>query len=347
MPDLEQYLPWKEAGWFEQAQAWIETQLTEQKITITGAVEQVHERPWSTILRVPTDQGFFFMKASAPALSHEPGLSLALFQWRPDCMLAVLAVDRKRGWMLLPDLNPWLRALIQSPQDLGHWETILPLYAEVQQDFASHTEQLRLLGMFDRRLARLPELFAQLLEDRAALLIDQPEGLTFAQYQHLLGLQPRFQEMCEQLSQSGLPETLHHDDFHDGNIFLQDGRYVFSDWGESCVTYPFFSMLVTLRSIAYRFDWPYGTSEYQYQFAPQLLALRDLYLQQWTVYAEPDELQKTFQVAWRAAMINRALTWYHVTSQLAKQDRMQHASAVPAWLGEFLDVMAQADEQIE
>ena len=52
-------------------------------------------------------------------------------------------------------------------------------------------------------------------------------------------LAPRFAELCERLAGYGVPETLHHDDFHDANIFVCGDRYTFADWGESCVAHPF------------------------------------------------------------------------------------------------------------
>jgi hypothetical protein len=147
--------------------------------------------------------------------------------------------------------------------------------------------------------------------------------------------------MCARLSAYGIPETLHHDDFHDANIFVPAGRYAFSDWGESCVTHPFFTLLVTLRSIAYRLDLPYGSGEHDYQFAPELEHLRDLYLLQWAEYGSPEDLRSAFSLAWRVAMVNRALTWWRVTANLEEEARTKYASAVPAWLQEFLDSLSE------
>ena len=113
-------------------------------------------------------------------------------------------------------------------------------------------------------------------EDRAALLIDQPDGLTSAEYARLRALLPQYAAMCGRLADYGIPETLHHEDFHDANIFVNEGRYTFADWGESGVAHPFFTLLVTMRSIAYRLD---VASE-----GPEMLALRDVYLASWTDY---------------------------------------------------------------
>src|SRR5215213_3386730 len=107
-------LPWAQPGWREQASAWIYAELEQRGVTIVGAIEQPHVRPWSTVLRVPTSAGDHYFKATSPLLAHEPALTQWLAQQRPDCIAPVLAVDRERGWMLMPDGGTTLRAIIQA-----------------------------------------------------------------------------------------------------------------------------------------------------------------------------------------------------------------------------------------
>ncbi len=45
------------------------------------------------------------------------------------------------------------------------------------------------------------------------------------------------------------PETIQHDDLHDAQVFVRDGRYRFLDWGDACVSHPFFSLAVTLDGV--------------------------------------------------------------------------------------------------
>ena len=211
-------------------------------------------RPWSTVLRVPTSAGDHYFKATSPLLAHEPALTQWLAQQRPDCIAPVLAVDRDRGWMLMPDGGTTLRTVIQADRDIRHWEAALPIYAQLQIDMAAQLDQLIALGCLDYRLAGLPARYAALLEDTQALMIDLPDGLTGEQYARLRALAPQFADMCARLAAYGIPETLHHDDFHDGNIFLGAGGLRFFDWGESCAAQPFYTLVVGLRGIAYRFE---------------------------------------------------------------------------------------------
>jgi hypothetical protein len=93
-------LPWHEPGWLPIISAWLEDELLRRGCAPRGPVTLVQARPWSVVLRVPTTAGACYGKAVAPALAHEVELTAALARWRPDCLPAVLAVDRERGWLL-------------------------------------------------------------------------------------------------------------------------------------------------------------------------------------------------------------------------------------------------------
>jgi hypothetical protein len=327
-------LPWERPGWIEQASAWIHAELERQGLSADGPIAQPHIRPWSTVLCVPTGAGMLYFKATAPMLGHEPALTQALARWRPDCMPEVLATDLERGWMLLRDSGESLRSQIQAEQDIGRWHTVLPLYAGVQIELAGRVPELLALGALDRRLATLAQQYRQLLDDTDAMLIDQPEGLTSAEYKQLRTLAPRFADLCEQLASYGVPETLHHDDFHDGNIFVRDGRYTFTDWGESCAAHPFCTLVVTLRGIAYRQGWT--------EDAPELARLRDDYLAAWAPFESHENLLKAFALAQRVGKACRALTWHWVVSHLGEPYKSEYADAVPGWLQVFLAAEATA-----
>lgn len=131
-----------------------------------------------------------------------------------------------------------------------------------------------------------------------------------------------------------MPETLHHDDFHDGNIFVRDGRYIFADWAESCAAHPFFTMVVTLRSVAHRLHLQ--------QSSPEIVQLRDVYLETWTRYASHERLLEAFKLAVRVGMVCRTLTWYRVVASLAESAKEKHKEALSGWLQEFLQAETTA-----
>lgn len=322
-------LPWEEKNWLEEMSGWLNTSLAKHHLVSLEKPLLVHSASWSVVYKVPTNNGLFFFKALCPVLGYEPRLTKQLSLWQPDLIQPVLEIEPGKGWMLMPDGGRTLRQVLENNSSLNYWKKIIPAYARFQQDMIPHQQDLLALGVRDRRLQFLPRLAQQLTGDRDAMCIGQPDGLSPAEYENLIAFMPRLKSLCEALAQYGIPETLQHDDFHDGNIFVVQNDYRFFDWAESFIAHPFFTLVVTLRSIAYRFELA--------ENAPELHELEDLYLREWQEYATLDCLHKAFDLAMTLGRINRALTWHMVVSSLSEPHRSKEADAVPGWLQLFLE----------
>ena len=238
-------------------------------------------------------------------------------------------MDLDQGWLLTADAGVTLREIDRSPGQVEHWLKVLPLCAELQIEMAARVPELIALGMPDRRLAMLPQLYAQLMEDTDNLRVGLEPGLTPEEYQRLRDLQPRMVDLCEQLASAGLPETLTHEEVHDGNVLVNDGRYMFIDWSDSSVAHPFFTMLVTIRAAAHRLELA--------EYGPEMMRLRDAYLEPWTRFATRPTLLTAFWQAYRLGMANRALSWQFGTGTAAAHLKQPYADAVPGWLQDFLN----------
>ena len=57
------------------------------------------------------------------------------------------------------------------------------------------------------------------------------------------------EELCDRLAAYGVRETVQHDDLHDGQVFLGSGVHQVLDWGDACVSHPFFTLAVTLGGV--------------------------------------------------------------------------------------------------
>jgi hypothetical protein len=232
---------WSEPQWLCEAHPWIDAQLERSGTAASGPCEQIHLRPWSTGIRVPNHDGDLYFKANTPALRHEAALLVALAERRPDCVPSLLAVDVERGWMLMADAGTRLSELVAVDRDLSRWLEILPLYAGLQLDVADLADELVAVGVPDLRLASLPSSY-----DR---LVDEHRGLPDDEHRRLIGERGHVRELCAELASFGLAETIEHDDFHDGQVFVRDGRYLLLDWGDACVAHHFFSLAVTLDGV--------------------------------------------------------------------------------------------------
>jgi hypothetical protein len=327
----ESNLHWQNPDWLKQTSEWIHAETTRRGIHITGKIEQPHIYPWSTVLRIPTNEGMMFFKATAPETMHESALTEMLAGWFPDCMPELLAVDTARGWMLMRDGGEPLRLSIRPTQDVSPWKSVIPLYSDLQVGLTERVSDLLTLGVPDWRLARLPELYRQLLTDTDSLRLDKPEGLTSAEFIQLKELGPRFDRICDELADFGIPESLNHLDFHDGNVLIgKDGRVTFFDWGDACVTHPFVSLRTFLVSIEIALKLE------DYSFTPEMAAMLDLYLEPWQRFAPKENLLAAYKLSRCVAAIVKALAWYQTVSNLEGSLREQYTRIVPELLKEFL-----------
>lgn len=283
---------WTDPAWLAEAHAWIGKGVAALGIELTAPLEQPHVRPWSTVIRVPTSAGDLWFKANVPVLAYEAGVVDVLARTRPDAVPELVAVDRERGWMLMRDGGERLREVVARERDLARWHDILPRYGRLQLDLAGHADELVALGAPDRRLPLLPGQYAELVEDL--------DGLSSEERDRLRSLTPEVVGMCARLAAGGIPETSQHDDLHDGQVFVRDGGYLFFDWGDSCVSHPFFSMAVTLEGML---SWGLDDVEGSVDIAPY----RDSYLEPFAGYADRPELVDAFATALRLGWVCRAL----------------------------------------
>ena len=93
----------------------------------------------------------------------------------------------------------------------------------------------------------------------------------------------RVRDLVDELASYAVTETLQHDDLHDGQVFVKDGRNLILDWGDAVISHPFFTMSVTLEGgVAWGLDdvedsediWPY-VDTYLARYAPDRPELRD------------------------------------------------------------------------
>jgi hypothetical protein len=252
---------------------------------VTGPIEEERLRPWSTVLRVPTDEGLLYFKEPEPALAHEARLLEILARRRPDLVTEVVASDHS-GRMLMRDAGPQL----SSQPDLRAWEEALPLYAELQISAVDCADELLAAGAFDRRSALLPSRYAELVATAAP-------GLTGEEYRQLRSLIPQVDDAFGELAASGIPETINNDDMSDATVHVRQGRYRFLDWGDACVSHPFVTLTVTLRIIELRHKLPPAS--------PEIERIQDAYLEPFTEFGSFAELRRLVPGARRFGQICR------------------------------------------
>jgi hypothetical protein len=320
-------LRWGDPAWQAEARAWVRDTLRGLGREPTGEPEQTHRRAWATVFRCPTAQGDVWFKAMARGTVYEVPLLTALAAWFPDRVLVPLATEPDRGWLLLPDGGTTLRNAQHGHTDEAHWAEILADHAEFQRATAAYTDELVALGVPDLQPHRLPEARAALLADESWLRLGRDDGLTADQLAALRADAERYAGWCAQLADIGVPPALNHDDLHDNNLFVPSapgGHYRIFDWGDAVVSHPFGVLLVALRVAGELHGLPEG--------APELLRLRDAYLEPWTAEHDRASLVEAARLAVRVGGVSRARNYRVALDEGTPEDVEVHGAGVPGWL---------------
>jgi hypothetical protein len=323
---------WTDPAWLAAAHSWIAAAAAQAGQALAGPIEQIHLRPWSTVLRAPTTAGDWYFKAVAPLLAHEVGLTTALAGWAPAATLPPIAADAERGWLLLPDGGTRLREIIRADRDAAHWEAALPAYAAAQIALAAHVPAMLALGVPDRRPAALPGLYARLLAGLPALGVVSEYALSAAELDQLAASSGLLGELCARLAAGPIPASLNHGDLHDANIFIQAGRARFFDWGDASLAHPFVSLRTVFVSVEIALDLPEGGAVD--------LPLRDAYLAPWASFAPAAAVLEDFRLAQRIAPLVSALGWQQAVAPLPDEQRREQAVTIHHLLREFLAGLA-------
>ena len=237
----------------------------------SAAIRLIHERPWSTVLRVPTRDGDLFLKQEQPVQQYEVVLTVALASRWPDRVPEVVAADTERSWLLLRDGG----VRIADSDDYDAFPRALELYGELQVGETAHVDELIGFGLRDLRLPVVVDAYEPFFERDHSLQTDEVA--------RLVALAPRYRELCAELTALGLPASIQHDDLHQWNVFVRGERIALYDWGDSSVGFPLWSWLKPFFAVsdAHRDPEP----------------LRAAYLSAWRDFASEQQLRRALGVA--------------------------------------------------
>jgi hypothetical protein len=277
--------PFARPGWLRELFQWVQEQVNPLGLRVTSGFRQLNASPTFSLIRLETDDGALWFKATGEPNSHELPVSLLVARLFPGHVPRILGVH--------PSWNGWLSAeasgtALDEITDASAWERAAEGLAELQIASLGKSAELLEAGCKDLRISKLKELIDPFLARMAEFMTAQekpsPAPLSASE---LVSLGEGLKEACSLLQSFGLPYTLGHIDCNPGNIFVSPDRCVFLDLAEGCVSNP----LITFEYLREHI----GRSSVQEPSA--LERLTAAYVRPWTSFYSPDDLRRALAIS--------------------------------------------------
>lgn len=246
---------WTSEVFRDQALQWIRARLAadgHESVPVHGPLTLHRVRFWSAIFTVDTGRGRLWFKAANPGQAFEAALLQDLARLVPGHVIAPVAVDTARGWLLLPDGGTVL-AEREEPA-ATHWHALLEQTARMQTALAPHGRELQLAGLPVLGPDQAEEYAAGMIEDLAMLPAAHPQYLPAAQASRLAAGLRSAAAAFRALDSSGIPLSLQPNDVTLRNAFhTRDGVRLF-DFGDAFWSHPAAALQLPLRMASG--SWP-------------------------------------------------------------------------------------------
>jgi aminoglycoside/choline kinase family phosphotransferase len=310
---------WDKKGWLQDVQLWLTEQL--------GHVEIEFHRTWSisSVARVRTEEELYYFKAVAPHFHAEPRLTAYLAQRFAEQVPNIVALDEKRGWLLLRDFGD--QAL--SGGEMSLLSRAIQEFAAMQIQCLPHAREMMSFGFADRRLDSLArDLPRMLAGDEMRLELEDVE------IEELRRLEPKLAAWCVELDELGPTPTLVHGDLHPNNINVRDGRFIYFDWTDAAIAHPFVDL------VPFHLWDPDGSPD-------RVEALNAAYLEPWKDVIPADRLLRSLALAKPIGMLYHAQSYFLLILGLEEEVRWQMYGAFPSLLRRTIEEARRLQAQEE
>ena len=235
--------PFARLGWMEDALGWLRTEGPEEASS-TLNIHQFNAGGTFALIRFDFHSGAtFWMKAAGEPNRHEFCVTRKLAQICPDFLPPRIA--ERADW------NAWLMEDAGIPLESWRLSTVelaLRSMSRLQQMTIDRTDEFIVQGAFDQRVHVLREHLTELVEyigdamrRQTSTKVPQIEPDRLSQLRGIL------RDACFRLEDLEIPDTVIHNDINPGNVLFNGARCVFTDWCETGIGNPFFTLYQLCR----------------------------------------------------------------------------------------------------
>lgn len=237
--------PFARPGWIEELFGWLDEVMRPFGLCATGKFEQRTASPTFSLLRIETNRGAVWFKATGEPNAHELPISVALDRLFPNSVPRILGVH--------PNWNAWLSEeapghTLDHFRSVGAWALAATSLAKLQIASVPKTHILREAGCQDLRFHQLEAQIAPFLRRAGELMsLQAKEPPKVLRDPELRFLGDCLKAAFSELAKHKMPSTLGHLDCNPGNILVSPCACRFLDWAEASVTHPFFTFAYILE----------------------------------------------------------------------------------------------------
>ena len=240
------HAPFLQLGWTDELLRWIATVIPTDRIDINDEVEQLNASPTHALLRIRRRRAppLWFKAVAEPTMKsegHEYVATTVLSNLFPEYLPRLLAIRNDWNGWLMNDAG--LPIGESDPLNFETADMIGVRLAKMQQASVSQVDALLNHGFIDQRipalrntiLSMVPYLEDAVLSQRSAVA----PAIGIGRVKQIVEI---FENVCYDLEEAGIPDTVAHNDLNGGNILIDGRSCVFTDWALAAVGNPFVAL---------------------------------------------------------------------------------------------------------
>ncbi len=204
--------------------------------------------PWSSLMLIDRGSELVYLKHTPELIALEAKIIKILHDQFKVSVPKIIAHNDELHCFIMKSAGRSLREILKQRFDEALVCEAANQFILLQKSVENHVNLFIELGVPDWRLDKLTHFFEEILSNKDLFIED---GLSEFEYTKTTGLLSVISDLCNNLSQYGIKQSLVQSDFHDNNILIDDSSNKITniDLGEIVISHPFFSLVGFLKQL--------------------------------------------------------------------------------------------------